>query len=71
MRLYRPTSGSVTLDGYNLAEYDPQSIREQIVYLPQQSVLFQGAAFGLRRNEAELPAEVIHDAAENLRNNFV
>jgi len=60
MRLYRPTGGSITLDGYNLADYDPLSIREQIVYLPQQSVLFQGTIMenltGFRGEEAIEPA---------------
>ena len=60
MRLYTPTQGRITLDGHDLTEFDPASIREQIVYLPQQSVLFQGTIMdnltGFRGEEAIEPA---------------
>lgn len=60
MRLYMPTGGRITIDGHDLAEFDPASIREQIVYLPQQSMLFQGTIMdnltGFRGEEAIEPA---------------
>jgi len=60
LRLYNPTEGRVCLDGHDLAKFDPHSIREQIVYLPQQSVLFQGTIMenltGFRGEEAIEPA---------------
>ncbi|MCR6632130.1 MAG: ATP-binding cassette domain-containing protein [Magnetospirillum sp.] len=38
----RPTKGRVLIDGQDVAGFEPQSIREQIAYLPQMGVLFQG-----------------------------
>ncbi len=38
----RPTAGKVTVDGYDTSEHDAQSLRDQIGYLPQYGVLFQG-----------------------------
>lgn len=37
-----PSSGRVTVDGHDLQEYEPSSIRRQISYLPQEGVLFNG-----------------------------
>jgi ATP-binding cassette subfamily C protein LapB len=38
----RPSVGRVLVDGHDVAAYDPQTVREQIAYLPQSGVLFQG-----------------------------
>jgi subfamily B ATP-binding cassette protein HlyB/CyaB len=38
----RPTSGSVRLGGENIAEYDPNSVRSTIAYVPQEPYLFSG-----------------------------
>jgi ATP-binding cassette, subfamily C, bacterial LapB len=38
----RPTSGTVLIDGADVAQFEPQSVRDQIAYLPQSGVLFQG-----------------------------
>ncbi len=40
--LLTPTSGVVELDGMDISEWDPYSVRGQIGYLPQRTVLFQG-----------------------------
>ena len=60
LRLFNPTEGRITIDGHDLAKFDPHSIREQIVYMPQQSVLFQGTIMdnltGFRGDEAIEPA---------------
>jgi len=60
LRLYNPTAGRITIDGHDLAKFDPQCIREQVVYLPQQAVLFQGTIMdnltGFRGEEAIEPA---------------
>ena len=60
LRLYNPTEGRISVDGHDLAAFDPHSIREQVVYLPQQSVLFQGTIMdnltGFRGEEAIEPA---------------
>jgi ATP-binding cassette, subfamily C, bacterial LapB len=37
-----PTSGMVLVDGKNLSDYDGDTIREQIAYLPQRTNLFDG-----------------------------
>ncbi|MBF0621379.1 MAG: ATP-binding cassette domain-containing protein, partial [Magnetococcales bacterium] len=38
-----PSEGKVILDGHDLSQYNPQSIRKQVAYLPQSGVLFQGS----------------------------
>jgi len=38
----RPTQGRVMIDGTDVTQYEPQSVRDQIAYLPQSGVLFQG-----------------------------
>jgi ATP-binding cassette, subfamily C, bacterial LapB len=42
MAALNPSSGQVLIDGLDLADYDPVSIRRQIGYLPQDAVLFNG-----------------------------
>jgi ATP-binding cassette subfamily C protein LapB len=60
IRLYTPTAGRITLDGHDISQFDPASIRDQVVYLPQQSMLFQGTIMdnltGFRGDEAIEPA---------------
>ena len=38
----RPTQGRLLVDGEDVTNFEPQSIRDQIAYLPQSGVLFQG-----------------------------
>jgi ATP-binding cassette subfamily C protein LapB len=38
----RPTEGRTLVDGLDINDYDPKSVREQIAHLPQMGVLFQG-----------------------------
>lgn len=38
----RPSTGRVLVDGLPVRDYEPQSMRGQIAYLPQMGVLFQG-----------------------------
>ena len=40
LRFYDPSSGSVRLDGVNIAEADPAAIRRRIALVPQDVVLF-------------------------------
>lgn len=42
MGVFAPTAGRVTIDGLDLMDYEPSSIRHQIAYLPQEGQLFQG-----------------------------
>jgi len=40
--LLRPESGSLTIDGKDIADYRPADLRGQICYLPQRPMLFEG-----------------------------
>jgi len=42
MGLLKPTLGQVLVDGVDIAERNPASLRRQVAYLSQQDVLFQG-----------------------------
>jgi len=42
MGAMRPEEGTVSIDGNDLSEYDPASLKGQIAYLPQHGVLFNG-----------------------------
>jgi ATP-binding cassette, subfamily B, multidrug efflux pump len=51
-RLLDPTSGSVTLDGIELRDFDPRDLRRAIGYVPQETILFsatlaENIAFGV------------------------
>ncbi|CAM3579958.1 type I secretion system permease/ATPase [Parendozoicomonas haliclonae] len=43
MGLYQPTSGNLSLDGIDLRQIDPASLREHIGYVPQVVSLFSGS----------------------------
>lgn len=45
LRFYEPNSGSILLDGKNVAEYDLQEVRSQIAIVPQDVILFSGTIF--------------------------
>ncbi|OAN43992.1 ABC transporter permease [Paramagnetospirillum marisnigri] len=38
----RPTQGRLLIDGEPASQYEPQSLRDQVAYLPQMGELFQG-----------------------------
>ncbi len=42
MGLYRPTKGAVLIDGIDMTQIDPAELRNNIGYVPQDSVLFYG-----------------------------
>ena len=44
-RLYKPSSGRVLLDGYDISKVDLYSLREQIGFVPQDCMLFEGSIF--------------------------
>ena len=51
-RLLDPSSGSISLDGIDLRELDPQDLRREIGYVPQETFLFsatlgENIAFGV------------------------
>jgi len=59
-RLMDPTSGYVSLDGIDLRELDPQELRRQIGFVPQETLLFsatiaENIAFGVEgASDAEI-----------------
>lgn len=40
--LYKPTSGAVQIDGFDIRQLDAPSLRKQIAYVPQQYDFFEG-----------------------------
>ncbi|MEW6680389.1 MAG: peptidase domain-containing ABC transporter, partial [bacterium] len=59
LRFYNPSSGSVLIDGYNLANVKTSSLRKQISLVSQEPFLFSGTirenlGFRLKINEDEM-----------------
>ena len=44
-RFYDTTSGSISIDGNNIAEVKVDSLREQVGIVPQETVLFNGSLY--------------------------
>jgi len=42
LKLYEPTSGTILLDGIDIAQLDPADIRRSVSYVPQDIHLFRG-----------------------------
>ena len=42
-RFYVPSSGSISINGFDIARYHGTSFRNDIAYVPQENVLFQGS----------------------------
>jgi ATP-binding cassette subfamily B multidrug efflux pump len=64
-RLFDPTSGSVEVGGVDVRRYDPEELRHQIGFIPQETFLFsatlaQNIAWGV----ADASADQIRRAAE-------
>ncbi len=57
--LYRPTSGSVLVDGIDLRQIDPAELRRQVGYVQQDVMLF----YGTLRENLTLGAPLADDAA--------
>ncbi|MDR3394552.1 MAG: type I secretion system permease/ATPase [Parasulfuritortus sp.] len=53
--LYRPTSGSIRIDGVDIRQLDPAELRRNVGYVPQDVTLFFG---GLRENIVMASPEV-------------
>lgn len=43
LRFYQPSSGSITLDGSDIADVQVQDLRRQFGYVPQRALLFNGS----------------------------
>ena len=64
LRFYDPASGRIRIDGLDIAQMDPQELRRQIGFVPQDTVLFGASArdnIGYGRPDA--PAAEIEAAA--------
>ena len=64
VQLYRPTSGSIRVDGHDPTSFDLTSVRRQIAYVPQTMFLFSGSVrqnIALSRPDATL--DEVEDAA--------
>ncbi len=44
MRFYDPDSGAITVDGHNVRDVEPQSLRSHISIVPQDITIFSGSA---------------------------
>ncbi|KAJ4371134.1 hypothetical protein N0V83_004350 [Neocucurbitaria cava] len=42
-RFYTPTSGSISINGFDIARHHGTAFRDDIAYVPQDNVLFQGS----------------------------
>jgi len=42
MGVLQPLAGKICIDGQDINQFNPQSLREQIAYIPQKSTLFNG-----------------------------
>ena len=57
--LYRPTSGSILIDGIDIRQLDPAELRRSIGYVPQDLTLF----YGSMRDNITLAAPYADDSA--------
>ncbi|PVI04081.1 leptomycin B resistance protein pmd1 [Periconia macrospinosa] len=82
-RLYSPSSGSITIDGLDISRLNSASFRDEIAYVPQDNVLFQGTikfnlCLGARPGYTPTDAEIqeacklanIHETIMSLPNGY-
>ena len=64
-RFYDANSGSVTIDGHNVKEYNLEALRERIGIVPQKAVLFHGSIRdNLKWGKEDATDEEIYEALE-------
>ena len=63
LRLYDVTGGRVTIDGRDVREYDPQSLRHKTALVLQDVFLFSGSVAENIRLGADIPRERVEQAA--------
>jgi ATP-binding cassette subfamily B protein len=67
-RIYDPAEGQITLDGYDLSQLKLSTLRQAVVYVPQETLLF---SMSLRSNIIlglpERPDDDIHQAMRQAR----
>ncbi|WP_298621875.1 type I secretion system permease/ATPase [uncultured Legionella sp.] len=59
LKLYLPTEGTILLDGTDYKQINPDDLRQQIGYVPQDVILFYGSI----RDNVCVGAPFIHDSA--------
>jgi len=65
LRFYDPTSGKITIDGYDLREVKQESLRRQIGIVLQEPFLFKGSiAENIAYGDPKAPPEKIIEAAK-------
>lgn len=63
-RFYDPTSGRITVDGYDLRDVTIRSLRKQIAIVPQDTLLFKGSiAYNIAYGKPDATMEEIRTAA--------
>ncbi|NLC50967.1 MAG: ATP-binding cassette domain-containing protein, partial [Firmicutes bacterium] len=64
-RFYDPQQGKILLDGVDIKELPPKTLRDKIGYVPQKAVLFSGTiAENIRYGKEDATIEEIAAAAE-------
>ena len=64
-RLYRPTSGKLLIDDFDITKVDLYSLRRQIGFVPQDCMLFEGTVFSnIALGDPEISAENVVKAAK-------
>jgi ATP-binding cassette subfamily B protein len=65
LRFYDPAEGRITLDGVDLRDADPASLRARIGLVPQEPVIFSGNAWeNIRYGKPEASDEEVRNAAQ-------
>ena len=65
LRFYDPQSGTVTIDGVDLARCDPREARRQVALVPQDPVIFAGSVTdNVRYGRPEAPIAAVRAACE-------
>ena len=64
-RLYRPTSGKLLIDDFDITKVDLYSLRRQIGFVPQDCMLFEGTVFSnIALGDPEISAEKVVEASK-------
>ncbi|AZR73946.1 ABC transporter ATP-binding protein [Anoxybacter fermentans] len=64
-RFYDPTSGKITIDGYDIRDVTIDSLRQQIAIVPQETILFKGTiAYNIAYGKPDASMEEIVMAAK-------
>jgi len=66
LRLYDPTTGSITIDGYDIKDFTLSEVRSEIGYVPQNAFLFsESIEDNIRFGSPKASSKEIQDMAKN------